>query len=508
MPHNTLHVRMWTRRLIYGFIVCAIAAGALVFICQLVNRRLPGIGPDTLAPVTLTEIRPASPDLKIFLTLPPDHWQVKRLPVKSSEELPAIPLLLENDSSQDAGWTATPHVSGSCLTATQAPLAASVPAHQSSRLELKLASDKCSGAVVPQQLLLSLDYTWTLLKSKGKSSTRRPSGSRILSTSTGEKSGVTFDLSIHLPRPSAGPSRNTLPARSYSGSITLSPIELSTESERAWRRFWALVDAIAKDFTWPVLLALLAYGAQLGLARRGERQQVFNAMLPTLTKLIFDHYVPMARRMQTVNTEADKIPPVAPAQNLPLHRTFCAILLMRRRVQHLFNSNGGIFFRSAIGEDLFAICLSGFYSKIQKETGSAENFEALALALSPKDPLLRAQKRIISPRWAALSAPLYQAFANWALDSSGALSAEFKSCLVELFLAESVLSFECNRIYYQTNARSEGYLQGWYFDPPSFYFNKDLNQITHCDTQEMRKLYLQYLNGLPTACRKDIHYPR
>ena len=321
---------------------------------------------------------------------------------------------------------------------------------------------------------------------------------------------MTLNLSIHLPGDTAvRHGVSSKPERSFTGQITLSPIEVTSQSEKKWRRFVQMLSAAAKDFTWPVFLAILGYLAQNLLARRSERQQIFNTMLPTLTKLILEHYVHMARRMQTVDLEAQLIqgPAVSAGVNHPLHRTFGAILLMRRRVQHLFNSNGGIFFRSAVGEELFDTCLSGFYKRFQLATGDPDECEALALSLRPQAMPHQAYRRIFSLGLSARVDPLYNRFEAWAVDAAGNKVAEFDSYLIQLALAEAVLTFECNRIYYQTQSDGEVSRENWYFDTPAFYFDKDIKGIPTGGAGRIWTLYRNYLNNMPTECRAGAKYP-
>jgi len=299
------------------------------------------------------------------------------------------------------------------------------------------------------------------------------------------------------------------PSRSFSGLITVSPIEVSTPHERSMRRLLQILVAAAKDFTWPVMLALLAIFAQSALARRGERQQIFNTMLPTLNTLILQHYMPMARRMQTVSVEAKKIvsPAVAVAANMPARRTFAAILLMRKRVQHLFNSNGGIFFRSAIAEELFDTCLSGFYKTFQEATGDPDACESIALLLTPEFTVNEAYAQIFSAAANPQNYPLYQRFATWAVAAGGNKTPVFSSYLVQLSLAESVLAFECNRIYYQTRSDNSSANDSWYFDPPVFDFPEDIAGLPTENQQGIWKLYTKYLNTMPTQCMGKAKYP-
>ncbi|HTJ31239.1 MAG TPA: hypothetical protein VL346_12100 [Acidobacteriaceae bacterium] len=521
LTHRSLQTQLLARRLLLFLALAAVAYILVLGSIRLTTHQYPGLAPDPLSFASITETKPSLATLKTLLQPIPDHLVINA-PISTI-------LQLENDGDQPAHFQASIAVSGSCLSSSVPTLETIVPAHQAIPLTLTLAPQNCAHAPIPQELLLSLAYTWSLNKLPGhraSSAPQSPETNRLqLPPNQPQQTPLTLNLSIHLPN-----NRQTAhgvpaqPQRSYAGLITLSPIEISTPRERSIRRFYHLANAIAKDFTWPILLAFLAFFTQALLARRGERQQIFNAMLPILTKLILEHYVPIARRVQTVGAESDKIaasnpPPAAPA-NLPpailtnthLCRTFAAIILMRRRLLHLFNSNGGIFFRSTVGEELFDLCLTGFYRNFQNVTGDEDACETLALALSPKDMPIRAQTRIFSPHWKTIAEPLYGKFAKWAIDSSGARTKIFDKYLLQLFLAEAVISFECNRIYYQTTAHAEHSEQNWYFDSPAFYFEGDLSQLPD-DTEDakksaprIRKLYTQYLNGLPAECFGKARY--
>ncbi len=508
MPHFSLRTRLWAQRLLLAVAVCASIYALCKAGMQLATHQSFGLAPDPVSYAKLTESKPSLSLLKVILVPPSDHWDIG--------EKQSLKLTLENDGNEAAWFDSTLSASGACflpVSGTSVPILL-VP-HHTHLLEVPLAPDKCESARLPQQLLLNLRYTWTLqrVRGPGRRSAQAPSQKENLqlpSNAADNSSPLTLNLSIHLPGDT--PDRHGVPSkpeRSFTGQITLSSIEVTSQDEKEWRRFVQMLSAAAKDFTWPVFLAILGYLAQNLLARRSERQQIFNTMLPTLTKLILEHYVHMARRMQTVDLEAKLIkgPSVSAAVNHPLRRTFGAILLMRRRVQHLFNSNGGIFFRSAVGEELFDTCLSGFYKRFQLTTGDPDECEALALSLRPQAMPHQAYKRIFSPGWSARVDPLYNRFEAWAVDAAGNKVAKFDSYLIQLALAEAVLTFECNRIYYQTQSNGEASSENWYFDTPAFYFDKDIKGIPAEGAERIWTLYRNYLNNMPTECKAGAKYP-
>ncbi|HZB87438.1 MAG TPA: hypothetical protein VE291_02165 [Terracidiphilus sp.] len=300
-------------------------------------------------------------------------------------------------------------------------------------------------------------------------------------------------------------------AESFGGMIAVGPVTVTSDFADFSGRYLSAANQFFKDFSWPLALAVLGYVVQYYLARRGERQQIFATLLPSFTELVQTHYLPIVRRIRGVNLEASRINPNAPEQ--AIQRIFAASLLMRRRFLHLLNLKGGIFFRSAVAEELFDSCFSKFYLAFRNATGDPSMCEELALSLKPEDTLTEAQSHLFSFRMATDTNLLYPKFAKWAAGATppataASLTPEFKGYLALLALGQAVLNFECDRIFYQSEAEGSPRRWNWYFDPPQFEFQGRLEGVTDPRARELCELLTKYLNGIPKECRIKTGYPR
>lgn len=509
MLHYSLRTKAWTLRLYSGVTIAAAIAALYLFTVGLLAHHYPGLGPEPLAFVKQTEINPSSNQYKVTLRSLPDHWDVNHPP--------ALTLDLKNDSARKATFNGTLSANGSCLFPLNNPLPeTTLPAHSSATLPIPLTAQDCANAPLPQQLLLGLSYMWSVksftTKSKSAENAQDPERLQLPAGDAGKSAPLTLNLSIHLP-PEDKPSRGAAvsPARSYAGSITLAPIEVSTPGERAVRRFYRIITSAAKDFTWPILLALLAYATQSGLARRGEQQQILQTLLPTLVELMQTHYLPIARRIQRVGIEMKDFPTLAPPNaymtSKPLRRTFISILLMRRQILHLVNTKGGVFFRTSSGEDLFSAGVSFFYSEFMKACDNGDLCEKLALKLAVEDLPHQADTKIFPPFISVDVQLLFQNFGVWAIDTDGKPTQKFCEYLILLDLCQAVLSFEFDRVFYQTSADAIPVFRSWYFDSPAFEFTDNPRDIPKEHHATMLPLYRSYLNAMPAVCRRNVRYP-
>ncbi len=378
--------------------------------------------------------------------------------------------------------------------------------------------------------------------------------------------------------------------------VSTSPIAFERNAEEGgWPRLRGAVSAIytvLRDLIWPVVLALLAFVLQeiqksrddaqkaiaetlrqkeetiaagqraseeqiahdreLEMTRRAERQQTLTHLIPEYISLVQDHYLPIARRMQTVEDEwmsflqkatQDKsvlgtLPEeIADPEQNPYTRLLSAILLMRRRVQLLFSSKGGVFFRTSIGEELFADCISEFFRKCH-EFMDRDTFESAALSLGRGSTLPESIRRLFSPAAQQVgSAPQPTATV---LPIPQAVMLRFQASIIakdgEVFLfdryvnllriCEQILSFECDRTFYQTNPGSAGdgpesEPSGWYFDAPKIEISEDMYEIpaamTAADDNDANnprytrakvyRLLDSYREGIPNACVPESFPP-
>jgi len=521
--HNDLRFKLWRARggrtLAFGAILLAL----ILLGWNLATNRLPGLAPEPIALATITPSAPPPESrLRVALIPPANRWYID----SSSNAAQTLRVQVENEGAEAGQFQGAIDAStASCIDLTSASVPmTSINPHQAQSFDLIVRTAGCDGLPILEPF--TFRYTWTIPASgharKAKPRTNAEQNV-LLPGNTENSTPVTLNLSIHMPgeHVSSGASAGK-PARSWAGFAEISAVTLTTHHAESMHRGLLMLTAIAKDFTWPVLLALVGFFGQDVLARRGERQQILNALLPTVTDLMQNHYLYLARRMQTVAVEAQQIaapavpPAPAPIAHIPLRRTFSAILLMRKRILHLTDAKGGIFFRSAIAEDIFAIGISAFYSRFQQATGDADTAEKAAIALRPDDAPHVAYARVFGWQGQPHILTLYAEFAAWAADPTGAVSAEFDEYLTLLDLCQAVLSFECDRVYYQTDLDGKPGVRNWYFDPPQLDFSgqklgapkiNHLPQLPQGGKQELLRLFTAYLNGIPHECRPGVEYP-
>ncbi len=417
--------------------------------------------------------------------------------------------------------------------------------------------------------------------------------------------------------PATTPGQATQPKAipvAFEAVASTSPIVFPTDAQLRWDRGLHAVQAgynLLKDLAWPIVLAVLGFVFQRILAdqadartdqkaieegeatkraekaaqeetRRAQRLQILTHLLPEYMALVQQHYLPIARRIQTVESEWNghhaaiappaaaagtavqqpSPPPIAvqqsaqaavtqqaaaspvatqpaapqtPAQpvapeNDSYARLFTAILLLRSRQLYLYEKKGGIFFRTSTGEEIFANCISEFTEKCQKLFGK-DAFEAAAGSLDPEakhpdavrwffeprrprpvDPAKRSHTEAPLPDMQAMLA----AFHGWAADPGMKLDINL------LRLCDKVLSFECDRIFYQTDPDQKmkpgatvNDASGWYFDAPQLAIDASMLQLpdpiraADKDKDEdgvySRKrtftLLRQYLERVPEECK-------
>ncbi len=484
MLHFDLTARFWLRRIAVFLLVVA-AIWACVAALRIYGRGgIAGVPVETVAPIAIKQT-PASADSHLQIAVAPP---VDRLGPGQSAPLH---LLLENDGGIQGRFTPSAVAAGGCIQLDIAKMQSSLKItpdgkgapgielgpHATATLDIPVDTT-CAGVHLPHSEMMQLAYTWS-------------------TTVVTRARGCSCKL-----QPRAGKSQ-----RGFTGLISTSPLTVTSPAAEGNRRALHLALLLAQDFTWPVLLALLAALSQGVLARRAERQQIFTTLLPVYTELVQAHYLPITRRMEIVQAEAKKIHPPRHGQNpdIALQRTFCAILLMRSRALHLLTAKGGVFFRSSIAEELFAACFSGFYLGFQRAAGDAGTVEACAAALDPDFTLSQCIGFVFSFAQAAVTAPLFAGFsARWV--NVGNRTPRFNRYLTVLDLAKQVMSFECDRIFYEGSRRGARGDSTWYFDPPQFEFSAQIGAFPRAYRTRVARLLTAYLNGIPGECKKEATY--
>lgn len=361
------------------------------------------------------------------------------------------------------------------------------------------------------------------------------------------------------------PSQGKPPSPSFAAVASVSPIVFAASAASTrWTQALQAGYSAFKDLSWPVVMLL--FGVILkkisdyreeSQSRRQDRQQILTNLLPEYVRLVQQHYMPITRRIETVHQEWGKIKKnlqaqkdkaaqaqpggaaqaavAAPRQlreDDPSIRLLAAILLFRSRSLALLIEKGGVFFRTSIGENLFALGVSEFFTKCRSIFGT-DPFESAALALDPKSTLPASVKALLA-RPNMFEATSQQAdlarlisnnagmdeFDAWIKsDPTGGRS--FDRFVNLLSLCGEVLLFECDRIFYQTDPNQDGVddgtrnqTSGWYFDPPKLEVSREMLRVPAAKpergseegsdgySEETLLSYLQdYMSRVPEDCR-------
>jgi len=508
------------------YLWAVIGLSILAYVCwEMASHHFSGLAPEPIAPVTVTQsMPPPEAHLKVILTPPINVWaQVWERNGSPESDRQAVEFDLENDGDErgifQGGFSSAP---GDCIHADPSQITdLAIPPHQAVHTIFQIDTIGCKDHI-PVETAIRFHYLWALpalpgRRPKKNSENAATENLQIPSTPPAGGSPMELNLSIQLPpgrQPSGG--KAAVPARSYAGSLTTSPITITSQHAVAVHRALLMLAAIAKEFTWPLLIAFLTIVGQNTLARRGEQQQIRNNRLQTLTSLMQRHYLPIARRMQTVTIEGGKIGsqnlPPNMTQALQIRRTFSAILLMRQRVLYLVNSKGGVFFPSPLAENIFTTGITYVYRTFQKATGDPDLCESLASSLAPDAMLYETDNEIFARVFGRHQiAQAFSNFAAWAVNPQGTKKKLLEDCLILLDLCEAVLIFEFDRVQYETEFPV---FRNRFMDPPQFGFAGDVNLLSSNPTIPLDVLptllrqYAKYLDGMPKECRPDVIYPK
>jgi hypothetical protein len=115
---------------------------------------------------------------------------------------------------------------------------------------------------------------------------------------------------------------------------------------------------------------------------------------------------------------------------------------------------------------------------------------------------------LLSPERAPVTKQLLKGFTAWATDPAGKRSVEFNQYLNLLMLSQKVLTFECDRIYYQVSRKGSSGGSSWYLDPPELDLKGKMSTLPPMEEKEILPLFTEYLNGIPKECRKGVDYPK
>lgn len=501
----------WVRRVLSAcFVIAAVlpVAGFLVAFF----REPPSAA--KLATVSLTP-HAAGSKLSLWLAPPLTRWEsAQPMPLRTD---------LANDSDAAISVELSLKAASGCRPAMRAmdPAAqagsearVSVPPHDHAEVAFSVDVSNCSGTERDSGIPLQIGYAW-----------RETGAGKQAQAGNGKPAA-------RAEPPLSGPV-------ALEAVASTSPIVFATGGELRWMRWTRSFQAaytVVKDLVWPLVLAVIGFIFQQILegqsqertrikeiqegeatkrarqqekeqTRRAERLQILTHLLPEYMALVQKHYLLIARRIQTVETEwsahrteeekkaaaTTPTPPPVPApppEQDTAVRVLTSILLMRRRLLHLFTKKGGIFFRTSTGEEIFGDFISEFIDKCHQVFGK-DAFESAALIFEPQTTLPLAIRTLFSPasQPPAPGAPapvplpdmtgMLAKFRAWAIDPSAE-----EGYLNLLRLCEKVTRFECDRIFYQTDpdqrlepGESRNDTSGWYFDPPQLAISPEMCEI-------------------------------
>jgi len=341
------------------------------------------------------------------------------------------------------------------------------------------------------------------------------------------------------------------------GYILAAPLTLVGETRQTWGKVFTLLNGLLHLFIAPLTLLAIGWRLNEAVQERDKRQkaeqderdekqkkeqeardrrgEVLNTLISNYRELVVSDYLPISRRMQTVESElpeeirnAVSSTGVAPLAAAQIDGLFCAILLFRARLLHFFTMKGGIYFRSKQAELLFRDLMNGFFGAVREKLGK-EEFRQLVEMIGPEDTLAAATEKYRSG-WAAggqqflfgkANRDLYVETRAKFLDWVNTDRAGFRARTRLLQIATEVLSFECDRPFYQTAPNAAGEAApdrnlttaGWYFDPPLIELRPEMYAIPEdlkTDKPGSKGIYTgirEYLQNLPEECRKGVAVP-
>jgi len=519
-----------------GILVLAVLVVAVLVVLQWPkwNQLLYPAPPTAVAGISVAPAPPLS-KLRVWMEPPLTRWQLApRLP---------ITIHLLNDGDDPITVTLAPLPALHCLQQTPPAQTVTVEAHQSAApVQLQVDASACPAIERAAGIPMRVAYRSNEL--------------------------------VTPPGPGAGNAGRAKAPATFDGIISTSPIVFETPAEaRSEResRIFAQAYGALKDLVWPLLLAYLGFVLQSILAnrasqetertklqeeeatRRANRQEILTHLLPEYMSLVQKHYMPITRRIQTVEDEWTAVqkklkstpsllkPPAqipATPEDDEFTRLLSAVLLMRRRMLLLLSEEGGVFFRSAKGEVIVAGSITRFFDRCREVMG-LDLFESAALALEPGFTLPQSIRVLWEPSApaaqpaappagqgaaaAAATAPplaalppapllplaMLVSFHQW-VTGTPAPPNGFDGYVNLLKLCRHILNFECDRMFYQTDPDPNEKPSGWYFDPPQLEIAGGMFEIPDEEVSkrggaedykiEIYKSLSGYLTGIPEVC--------
>lgn len=276
-------------------------------------------------------------------------------------------------------------------------------------------------------------------------------------------------------------------------TVSTGPIRLVSRWERFLERFFRLLGLVGAAAIIPIVLALITVFYQATQARRDEegkerelRLDVWKAIFPILLKSIRTYYLPISRQMDLLSEEIGRF---QKAPTLPnAYRVFENIVLLRGTIRYLALNEGGFFFRSKPGEELFGDLLEVFRT-ICIPAAEMPQFSKLIEELFPEETAPPEDVIFPTPD----SKTEFDAMSNNLFVRASGDPTLMNRILRILTALRQILTFECDRPLYPE----------WYADAPAFMLTSlDLKGIDLGEQKEAILMNLRkYIPSLPKKSR-------
>jgi hypothetical protein len=318
---------------------------------------------------------------------------------------------------------------------------------------------------------------------------------------------------------------------------------------------------------------------------REYRGNILRLLLPEYSAFVQNHYLPISRRMNRIEQEVVKLlgngidpneiatkrdelkaaidsydiqaksdsSQGASAVNLDaallvngLWMLLFAILLYRQRLRSFLRKKGGIYFRSNEAEQLFSVLLNEFFPEIEMHLGKERMSAAMGWLDLADEPETAAMKWGPAAQSQANVAPtempggdkekeerekaemkwkraefslLHESLKQWIITEPS----HFRAYTRMVQLSSTILGFECNRPFYQTdpvepNAASNPANpagnpvapernSGWYFDAPQIRLKAEMYEIPQTLRASLYPKIVEYLDRIPLKCKVNSPIP-
>ncbi len=284
-------------------------------------------------------------------------------------------------------------------------------------------------------------------------------------------------------------------SRVNTNSVSTSPVTLIARWKEFAERLLHALDAIVISVSLPLFLGLLNYLYQRSADRRAQQEtalarnlQVWKEILPSIIKLVTQHYVPISRKMDIVTEEIVKLESHDPAQGGSTLNVLAALLLLRRAVWELYQQNGGWYLRSKRAEQLCTNLADRLWDECDSYCRTVE-FRNLAEGFTREDTFFTIRDHLSSPTVTPERRQLRNDF-EYALRDPRKLD-RIKRLLS---LSTRVLDFECDRPLYPE----------WYEEAPRFNTHQfSVLGLGIRDEERVQQIAAEYMAGIRPECKYE-----